>query len=65
MFQITAETCRAFTFGEVLIMAAMNIESVRLSSEGARPCLTVRQRRANMLATLFVQEFPKHRNCER
>ena len=34
MFQITAETCRAFTFAEVLIMAAMNIESVRLSSEG-------------------------------
>ncbi|MGO9677367.1 MAG: hypothetical protein ACLPW4_08965 [Candidatus Sulfotelmatobacter sp.] len=34
MFQITAATCRAFTFGEVLIMAAMNIESVRLGSEG-------------------------------
>ena len=33
MFQITATTCRTFTFGEVLIMAAMNIESVRLSSE--------------------------------
>ena len=34
MFQITAATCRAFTFGEVLIMAAMNIESVRLGAEG-------------------------------
>jgi hypothetical protein len=33
MFQITAETCRTFTFAEVLIMAAMNVESVRLSSE--------------------------------
>jgi hypothetical protein len=33
MFQITAETCRAFTFAEVLIIAAMNVESVRLSSE--------------------------------
>jgi len=33
MFQITAATCCTFTFGEVLIMAAMNIESVRLSSE--------------------------------
>jgi hypothetical protein len=32
MFQITAETCRA-TFAEVLIMAAMNVESVRVSSE--------------------------------
>jgi len=34
MFQITAETCRAFTFAEVLIMAAMNVENVRLSSKG-------------------------------
>jgi len=33
MFQITAATCRAFTFAEVLIMAAMNVESVRLNSE--------------------------------
>jgi hypothetical protein len=33
MFQITAETCGAFTFGEVLIMAAMNLESDRLNSE--------------------------------
>jgi len=34
MFRITARTCHAFTFYEVLIMAAMNVESVRLSSEG-------------------------------
>jgi len=34
MFQITAATCRAFTFAEVLIMAAMNFESVRLNFEG-------------------------------
>jgi len=34
MFQITAETCRAFTFAEVLIMAAINLESLRLSPEG-------------------------------
>jgi hypothetical protein len=33
MFQITAETCRAFTFAEVLILAAMNVESVRVRSE--------------------------------
>ena len=33
MFQITAATCHAFTFGEVLIMAAMNVESIRLSDE--------------------------------
>jgi hypothetical protein len=36
MFQITATTCRAFTFAEVLIMAAMNVESVRLNSEHVR-----------------------------
>ena len=36
MFQITAVTCRAFTFAEVLIMAAMNVESVRLNSEHVR-----------------------------
>jgi len=34
MFQITAETCRAFTFAEVLIMAPINLESLRLSPEG-------------------------------
>jgi hypothetical protein len=33
MFQITTETCRAFTFAEILIMAAMNVESIRLGSE--------------------------------
>ena len=33
MFQITAETCRSFTFAEVLIMAAMNVETIRLSFE--------------------------------
>ncbi|HTT19120.1 MAG TPA: hypothetical protein VMS18_26880 [Candidatus Binatia bacterium] len=34
MFQITPHTCRAFTFAEVLIMAAMNVESVRVSLNG-------------------------------
>ena len=34
MFRITSETCHAFTFAEVLILAAMNVESVRLNSEG-------------------------------
>ena len=33
MFRITSETCHAFTFAEVLILAAMNIESSRLSDE--------------------------------
>lgn len=34
MFRITSETCHAFTLAEVLILAAMNLESVRLNSEG-------------------------------
>jgi len=35
MFRITAETCRAFTLAEVLILAAMNVESVRVASGAA------------------------------
>jgi len=41
MFYITAKACRTFTLGEILIMAAMNVETVRLnytrsrSSDGA------------------------------
>jgi hypothetical protein len=34
MFRITARTCHAFTFGEVLIRAAMNVENARVSSDG-------------------------------
>ena len=33
MFRITAETCRAFTFAEILILAAMNLENIRLAPE--------------------------------
>jgi len=29
MFRITAETCRKFSFAEVLIMAAMNLNTRR------------------------------------
>jgi hypothetical protein len=32
MFRITAETCRRFTLAEVLIMAAMNVETIRPTS---------------------------------
>jgi len=42
MFRITAETCHAFTLGELLIMAAMNIESVRVSFEGRAPAAQTR-----------------------
>jgi hypothetical protein len=34
MFCITAESCRRFSFAEILILAAMNVESTRLAAEG-------------------------------
>ena len=34
MFRITAETCRAFTLAEVLILAAMNVETMHVASAG-------------------------------
>jgi hypothetical protein len=37
MFYITAETCRRFTLAEILIMAAMNVETFRLDSAFAIP----------------------------
>jgi hypothetical protein len=45
MFRITAETCRSFTFAEILILAAMNVETIRMGSEGSvRPKTTATQR---------------------
>ena len=34
MFRITTETCHAFTFAEILILAAMNVETIHLASAG-------------------------------
>jgi len=44
MFRITSETCHAFTLAEVLILAAMNVESTRLAAEGQVRCKTAAQR---------------------
>ena len=33
MFRITPETCRTFTFAEVLILAAMNMEDAGVTRE--------------------------------
>jgi hypothetical protein len=45
MFRITAETCRRFTFAEILIMAAMNVESISPAPEArVRPNTAVAQR---------------------
>jgi hypothetical protein len=44
MFRISSETCHAFTLAEVLILAAMNVESTRLAAEGqARPKTAARR----------------------
>jgi len=34
MICITAESCHSFSLGEILIMAAMNVETARLASGG-------------------------------
>ena len=34
MFSITAKTCCTFTLAEILIMAAMNVETIPLASAG-------------------------------
>ncbi len=44
MFRITSETCRAFTFAEVLVLAAINVESNRLAAEGQVRPKTAAQR---------------------
>jgi len=53
MFGITPETCRAFTLAEVLIMAAMNVETICLTSRG--------RMRSN---TVLAQSSAKHCTCE-
>jgi hypothetical protein len=34
MFRITTKTCREFTCAEILLLAAMNLETVRLDFKG-------------------------------
>ena len=63
MFQITPQTFHAFTFAEVLIMAAMNVESIRLNLNGRVAVDSAGT--PNKLVMLFVQGPPKHRNCKR
>jgi len=55
MFRMTAETCRAFTLQEILILAAMNVETIRLASAGCmRRNLRERKEDVSLLVTLFV-----------
>ena len=55
MFRITAETCRAFTLAEILILAAMNVESTRLAAEGRHRPRTAGTQRGYFSATHFLR----------
>ena len=55
MFSITAETCRRFSLAEILIMAAMNVESTRLASGGRVRSVTAAKQRAYLSASHFVR----------
>jgi hypothetical protein len=44
MFRITSQTCSAFTFAEVLVLAAMNVESARLAAQAQVRSKTAAQR---------------------
>jgi len=56
MFRITARTCRTFTVEEILILAAMNVETIRLASGGCIRHKTAGTKRGclSLLVTLFV-----------
>jgi len=55
MFRISAETCRAFTLQEVLILAAVNMETIRVASEGRIRRKTVGTLRGCLSASHFVR----------
>jgi hypothetical protein len=45
MFSITAQACRSFTFAEILIMAAINVETIRSTSADRALALSAMQKR--------------------
>ena len=59
MFRITSETCRAFTFAEVLILAAVNMESTRLAADGQARPKTAEQRGYFSATQVFRTEIRK------
>lgn len=54
MFRITSETCHACTLAEVLILAAINLESTRLAAEG-QARLTPAAQRGHFSATQVLR----------
>jgi len=55
MFRITAETCRRFTLAEVLILAAVNLESARLGCEGSVRTEMVTSQTRHRSASHFIR----------
>jgi hypothetical protein len=51
MFCITAESCRSFSLAEILIMAAMNVETRRLASGGRVRSVTAATQREYLSAS--------------
>ena len=55
MFRITTRTCRTFTVEEILILAAMNVETIRLASGGCIRRKTAGTKRGCLSASHFVR----------
>ncbi len=55
MFRMTAQTCRAFTFEEILILAAMNVETTRLASGGRVGSVTAAKQRGYLSASHLLR----------
>ena len=53
MFCITAESCRSFSLAEILIMAAINVETTRLASGGRARSATAATQRGYFSASHF------------
>jgi hypothetical protein len=55
MFCITARTCRTFTLQEILILAAMNVETIRQASAGGMRRKTAGTKRGCLSASHLVR----------
>ncbi len=55
MFCITADSCRRFSFAEILILAAMNVETARLASGGRIRSVTAAKQKRYLSASHFIR----------
>jgi hypothetical protein len=60
MFRITAGTCCRFTLAEILILAAMNVETIRAASAGGVHSKTAAGQNESFSPTLRQEpNYPK------